>query len=224
MIILSHVNLSITDHSGLEKTILQDIDFHVSAGEFMLLMGPSGSGKSSLLSIIAGLRRPTDGDVLIDGLSISRIPDRFSSELRRAKIGFIFQKFNLISDLSVRENIILPLLPTSLPNETIRLRLSEVLNSLGLTQLENQTVNLLSGGEQQRVAIGRALINQPTIILADEPTANLDEALFEQFLNTLNVLKQSGVTLILASHDPRFLKTNLFDHQIQLLKGILLKA
>jgi putative ABC transport system ATP-binding protein len=221
MITLNNVYLRITDQSGLDKTLLKDVNFHLSRGEFGLLIGPSGSGKSSLLSIIAGLRRPTEGDVRIDGLSISRIPDRFSSELRRTQIGFIFQKFNLIPDLSVRENIILPLLPTSLSNETIQLRLSELLHSLGLMHLEHQTVNLLSGGEQQRVAIGRALINKPKIILADEPTANLDEDLFQQFLETLETLKQSGITLVLASHDPRFVKANLFDSKVQLLKGSL---
>jgi len=221
MISLKKINLNVTDRAGRHIMILKDIEFEIASKEFVLLLGPSGSGKSSLLSIIAGLVRPTSGRVEIDGKSISQIPDQFSAAMRRERIGFIFQKFNLIPDLSVVDNITLPLYPTDLTREAITERVNPLLASLELSDMADQQVNLLSGGEQQRVAIARALINKPDIILADEPTANLDEDLFQEFLSILDRLKSLGVTLILSSHDQRFSELDLFQSVYHLKKGVL---
>lgn len=221
MIHLSEVDLIY--NSGLRNEIqaLKNISFSVQENHFTLLRGASGSGKSSVLSLVAGLVKPTRGDVVIDSRSISKMPDSHAAFLRREKIGIIFQKFNLINDLTVNDNVTLPLIPSALSSTEIYLRAEELLDDLFLSNKANTPVRDLSGGEQQRVAIARALINKPKIILADEPTANLDQELIKSFLRIIQDLKAKGITILLASHDPLFNELDCIDNRIDISGGEL---
>ena len=219
MIRLDSVDLIFNSGLPNEMTALKNINLSVEKNELTLLRGASGSGKSSIFSLIAGLVKPSRGDVIIDGKSIAKIPDSFAALMRRNKLGVIFQKFNLIHDLSVYDNITLPLIPSAKTTSEIRLSAEKILTDLTLTNKINTAVRYLSGGEQQRVAIARALINQPKIILADEPTANLDQALIESFLHIIHDLKAKGITILLASHDPRFSELEWVDQVIDIAHG-----
>ncbi len=219
MIRLDSVDLIFNSGLPNEMTALKNINLSVEKNELTLLRGASGSGKSSIFSLIAGLVKPSRGDVIIDGKSIAKIPDSFAALMRRDKLGVIFQKFNLIHDLSVYDNITLPLIPSAKTTSEIRLSAEKILTDLTLTNKINTAVRYLSGGEQQRVAIARALINQPKIILADEPTANLDQALIESFLHIIHDLKAKGITILLASHDPRFSELEWVDQVIDIAHG-----
>ncbi len=204
MIELNHVSKIYNYKTPKEVVALEDVNLSIPEGAFVLLMGPSGSGKSTLLSLIGGLTRPTKGSVIVDGEYVSKLPDHFAALFRRQKIGFIFQKFNLIEDLSVLDNVVLPLVPTSMPYHEIKKRAEEVMQRFSIAHKSATPVSKLSGGEQQRVAIARSLVNDPPIILADEPTANLDAKLVDRFFDILQELKKQGKTLVVATHDPRF--------------------
>jgi len=198
---------------------LKDINLHVKNGELVVLRGASGSGKSTILSLIAALSKPTSGEVIVNGDRISKLPDNFASDFRRHSIGFVFQKYNLIPNLSVKENIILPLVPMNLETKEIEDKLLRVLKMFHIEHKENQLVKNLSGGEQQRVAIARANINNPQIILADEPTANLDEKLSLHFIDILKELKADGKTIVVATHDPLFFGLDIVDREIEIYQG-----
>jgi len=200
-------------------TALDNINISIAEGELVLLKGLSGSGKSSILSLIAALSKPSSGEVVVDGERVSKLPDNFASDFRRDKIGFIFQKYNLISTISVKDNIILPLLPMNLDKEEIDNRVQRVLNMFHIEHKKDQLVKNLSGGEQQRVAIARANINKPKIILADEPTANLDEKLSLHFIDILKELKSEGRSIIIATHDPLFYGLDIVDREIEIERG-----
>ncbi|SMC09156.1 ABC transporter ATP-binding protein [Nitratiruptor tergarcus] len=202
-----------------EVVALKDVSLQIKRSSLVLLMGPSGSGKSTLLSLIAALTRPTSGKVVVDGQTISKLPDRFAAVYRREKIGFIFQKFNLLEDLTVFENVIVPLIPTPTPLKELELMASAVMERFAIAHKKDMVVRKLSGGEQQRCAIARALIDNPPIILADEPTANLDSALTEQFLQILGQLKQEGKTIVIATHDPRFADLEIVDEIYEVREG-----
>ena len=218
---IQFININKIFNQGEKDEIhaLKKINFNVNENEFILLRGASGSGKSTILSIVGGLIKPTDGEVIVDGKSIAKLPDKFSSLLRREKIGFIFQKFNLISDLSVYDNIIIPLIPGKLSRSEIESKVDKLLSDFSLNDKKNILVKKLSGGEQQRVAIARALINNPKIILADEPTANLDEKLSNDFIEIIKKLKSNGITILLASHDPLFNSLGFLDNIIDIHLG-----
>lgn len=201
---------------------LKNISLHVNKGECVVLKGASGSGKSTVLSLMAGLSKPTTGDIVINGKSISKLLDHFSAEFRRRNIGFIFQKFHLLPNLSVRENIIIPLIPENLSSEEITKRVEYVMNVLSLTPKASIATRLLSGGEQQRVAIARAMIHEPQIIIADEPTANLDASLSESFIQAIRMLKQNGKTIVIATHDPLFFDLDYVDKVIEIKNGEIL--
>lgn len=203
-------------------TALGNISLKIEEGELAVIKGASGSGKSTILSLIAALSKPTSGEVIVDENRVSKLPDNFASDFRRDNIGFIFQKYNLISALSVRENIILPLVPLNLHAREIDEKLSRVLKMFNIEHKENQLVKNLSGGEQQRVAIARANINNPKIILADEPTANLDEALSLSFIEILKELKAEGKTIVVATHDPLFFNLDVVDRVVDIHQGVLL--
>ena len=181
--------------------VLKGIDLSIAAAEFLAVMGPSGSGKSTLLYLLGGMERPTTGSVTIKGRDVSAMDDRAASLLRRRHVGFVFQFYNLIPNLNVEENLLLPaLLDGVAPAERRRL-LDDVLAAIGLTHRRGHTPRELSGGEQQRVAIGRALINRPDIILADEPTGNLDSSTGEEILALLvRVNRELGRTIVLVTH------------------------
>lgn len=201
---------------------LTNISLHVKRGECVVLKGSSGSGKSTLLSLIAGLMQPSQGEVRVDGKEISKLPEHFSAHLRREKMGFIFQKYHLIAHLSVLENVMTPLIPENLPLAVLEKKAKAVMEQFGIAHKASMRVNRLSGGEQQRVAIARALINDPLIVLADEPTANLDERLSRALIDELALLKEKGVTLLIATHDPLFFDLGFVDRVVEIRNGEIL--
>ena len=184
-----------------------------------MLRGPSGSGKTTLLSIIGCLSRPTSGRVRLKNEDISSLPERFLTEIRRSTFGFVFQQFNLIRGLTALENIVLPAFPLGRDWPSLRERAEELLAELKLAHRRNARVEWLSGGEQQRVAICRALINDPEVVIADEPTANLDTALSCEFMTILESLKARGKTLLLTSHDPLVTESATVDRVVSLRDG-----
>lgn len=198
---------------------LNEINLEVKGGELVVLKGASGSGKSTILSLIAGLSKPTSGEVIVDNKRISKLPDNFSSLYRRKNIGFIFQKFNLIDTLSVENNIILPLIPTNPDEKELEKKLLEVMEMFSIVPKRKVLTKNLSGGEQQRVAIARALINNPKIIIADEPTANLDAKLSQSFVSIIKKLKSEDKTIIIATHDPIFFDLDFCDREIEIKNG-----
>ena len=185
----------------------------------MVLKGVSGSGKSTILSLIAVLTKPTSGEVIVNGKRVSKLPDNFASDYRQEDIGFIFQKYNLIPTLSVQENILLPLVPTNPDELEAKAKLDRVMEQFNIAHKKDTMVRNLSGGEQQRVAIARAHVNDPKIIIADEPTANLDEKLSLDFIEMLKILKAEGKTIVIATHDPLFLNLDLVDRIIEIRSG-----
>ena len=200
-------------------TAIKNINLSIETSKFIVLKGPSGSGKSTILSLIAGLSKPTTGEVIVEGKQISKFQDSFLAEYRQNTIGFIFQKYNLIPNLSVFENIIVPLIPLNLSSKIVEEKALKVMNDFNIVHKKNETVKNLSGGEQQRVAIARSQINNPKIVIADEPTANLDKQLSEAFIKTLVELKKQGKTIIVASHDPLFFDLEFCDKEIEVSNG-----
>ncbi len=194
-----------------------NITFH--KGEFVVLKGASGSGKSTLLALIAGLTKPTNGEVVVENRQISKMPDNFVSLYRRENVGFIFQKYNLITTLNVFENIITPLIPSNPNHDDLNKKVDELLLMFSLKNKKTELVKNLSGGEQQRVAICRALINNPSIIIADEPTANLDSKLSLEFIEIIKKLKNKDRTIIVATHDPLFFELNFCDKVVNMKDG-----
>ena len=184
-----------------ELTILDRVDLTIQAGEFVAILGPSGSGKSTLLALMAGLDRPTSGEVRIDGEPIQALSEDALALLRRRKIGFVFQSFQLLGNLTARENVLLPIELLGLPDPRSRAR--ELLDAVGLADRGHHYPSQLSGGEQQRVALARAFAARPAILLADEPTGNLDGATGRKVLELLTELRRrEGTTLVLVTHDP----------------------
>lgn len=198
-----------------EFCAIKDISLHVKKGDIFLINGASGSGKSTLLALMAGLYQPTSGEVVIDDNSISKMPENFSSRFRREHIGIIFQNFNLIPTLSALENTLLPTLPQK---ENATKKAIELLEQFELVDKKDVLVKNLSGGEQQRVAISRALINSPSLILADEPTANLDKALSEKLLEFLDFMQKKGLTIVISTHDELLLNWKLVNASYKLEK------
>ena len=195
---------------------LQNVSFQIEKGSFSLLMGPSGCGKSTLLNLIAGLDQPTSGEIMIAGRSTRHFKDAEWSELRRREIALIFQFFNLLPMLSAHENVVLPLLLRNEPPKIAREKAREALRAVGLSHRLDHLPSALSGGEMQRVAIARADVISPKILLADEPTGNLDSKIGEEILRLLaSRSKESGATLLLATHSAQALP---FADQIIYLK------
>jgi putative ABC transport system ATP-binding protein len=205
-------------------TAVDNISFEVNKNELVLLKGKSGSGKSTILSLIAALSKPTKGTIFINNTQISKLPDSFASEFRNKHIGFIFQKFNLINDLDVKENVLLPLIPQNLDKNLIEQKISKALNLAKISHKQNQLIKKLSGGEQQRVAIARALVTEPNLILADEPTANLDPNLTKNFIEILKDLKKLNKTIILATHDEVFFDLDIVDKIVELEYGKIINV
>jgi len=183
---------------------LRGVSFRVARGEMVATMGPSGSGKSTLLNIVGGLDRASEGTVLIDGADTSRLDDDALTRLRREKIGFVFQFFNLLPTLTARENVALPLYLSGAGRREAVRRASEMLALVGLAEREEHLPDELSGGEQQRVAMARALVLGPPLVLADEPTGNLDSRSGQEVLALLqNLQRQFGTTVLMVTHDPK---------------------
>jgi len=187
---------------------LDGINLDIDAGEFLAVVGPSGSGKTTFLNILGCLDAPTEGSIVYDGTELRGLGEKGMSAYRRDRISFVFQSYNLIPVLTVRENVELPLLiERKLDAKEIRRRAEEMIAAVGLAGKENRFPRELSGGQEQRVAIARALVKQPLVILADEPTANLDSGTSEQIIDLmLELNRNQGVTFLFSTHDPRVVK------------------
>lgn len=222
MIELKNITKIYEESKESSVAALKNINLTIKEGELVVLRGASGSGKSTILSLIASLAKPTSGEVVVDELRVSKLLDSFASAYRRDNIGMIFQKYNLIQSLSVSENIILPLVPLNLHPKEVEAKLESVLEKFHIAHKASALVKNLSGGEQQRVAIARANINNPKIILADEPTANLDEKLSLHFIEMLRELKRDGKTIIVATHDPLFFDLDIVDRVLEINHGVML--
>ena len=200
--------------------VLVGIDLDIQAGDFVALMGPSGSGKSTLLNLLAGIDKPSSGEVRVAGVDIARLSEAELAAWRSANVGFIFQFYNLMPVLDAFDNVELPLLLTSLSRKDRRERVETALALVGLTDRKEHYPNELSGGQQQRVAIARALIGDPTLIVADEPTGDLDRTTAEEILGLLERLnREVGKTIVMVTHDPK--AAGKAHRVIQLEKGVL---
>jgi ABC transporter, ATP-binding protein len=189
-------------NGSLELQVLKNISFKVDRGEFLAIMGSSGSGKSTMMNILACLDSQYEGTYILDGIDISKLTENQLSEIRNKKIGFIFQSFNLLPRLSALENVELPLVYSSVPKAERHKRAAELLEMVGLKDRMHHKPNELSGGQRQRVAIARALVNDPSIILADEPTGNLDSKSEEEIIEILQELNRMGKTIVIVTHEP----------------------
>jgi putative ABC transport system ATP-binding protein len=200
---------------------IRGIDLTIEPHTATVLKGPSGSGKSTLLSMIGCLSRPTSGRITLGDRNISGFPERFMTEIRRNTFGFIFQQFNLIQGLTVLENVMLPAYPLGQDYTSLKQSATKLLRQFGIADKSASRVEWLSGGEKQRCAICRAMINDPEILIADEPTANLDSKLSEEFLQMVDGLKAAGKTILLSSHDPLVYESPNIDRVVGIQDGLL---
>jgi putative ABC transport system ATP-binding protein len=190
----------------VEVQAIRGMNLEVKEKDFISLMGPSGSGKSTFMHLLGCLDTPTRGKIYVEGKDISKLSENELAKIRRKKIGFVFQTFNLIPSLSARENIELPMIFDGKNEEERKKRSDELLKKVGLKERANNKPPELSGGERQRVAIARALVNKPSLILADEPTGNLDSKTSKEIMEILNELNKEGATIIVITHDPKVAK------------------
>lgn len=186
----------------IETTALNRVDLSIEEGEFTAIMGPSGCGKSTLLNILGLLDNPTDGTLYFMDQEVSRLKEKKRTNLRKGNIGFVFQSFNLIDELSVYENVELPLLYMKVPGSERKKKVEDVLDRMKMSHRRKHFPQQLSGGQQQRVAVARALVANPRLILADEPTGNLDSAHGEEVMNLLKELNDDGTTILMVTHSP----------------------
>jgi putative ABC transport system ATP-binding protein len=200
---------------------INGIDLAIHTNRVTVLKGPSGSGKTTLLSMIGCLSRPTSGRITLGGRSLSGLPERFMTQVRRETFGFIFQQFNLIKGLTALENVMLPAYPLGPDHRLLTAKAMELLQHFGLAEKAASKVEWLSGGEAQRTAICRALINDPQILIADEPTANLDSHLSREFMSLIEGLRETGKTVVLTSHDPLVFDSPVVDRVVEMRDGLV---
>ncbi|WP_051928755.1 ABC transporter ATP-binding protein [Thermopetrobacter sp. TC1] len=224
MIRLEHVTRIHNEGRPNAVVAVNDVSLEIPKERVTVLRGPSGSGKTTLLTLIGCLARPTQGRIWLDDELISALPERFMTEVRRRTFGFIFQRFNLIRGLSALENVMLPAYPTGESHAALKARAAALLERFGLKARMHEKSELLSGGEAQRVAIARALINDPAWIIADEPTASLDTALVDQFIEEMRALKKAGKSIIITSHDPRIWQADVVDRIVTMQDGHILSV
>ena len=218
--VLEARNLAKTYETGGAKVLgLRGVDISIERGEFVAVMGPSGCGKSTLLNLLAGLDRPTAGEVRLDGVRIDGLSETDLARLRRRKVGFVFQFFNLVPTLSAVENVELPLLLVGRRRREARRSANELLSDLGIPEKAEAAPAELSGGQQQRVALARALANRPDVVLADEPTGNLDSASARDVLGLFREARGRGQTLLLVTHDASV--ASAADRVIRLRDGLV---
>ena len=206
----------------VETTALSDVHLHIDAGEFVSISGPSGCGKSTLLSILGLLDMSTGGSYYLNGIDTATLSQRAAALMRNRQLGFVFQSFNLIGDLDVEENVELPLRYRGSAPEHRRRTVREALELVGMQHRANHYPSQLSGGQQQRIAIARAIAGNPILLLADEPTGNLDTASGESIMRLLSELHEAGSTIVMVTHDPRY--ANVAGRQIELLDGKIVDA
>ena len=219
MIRIEHLEKVYNEGASNSYTALHDINLHIRPSETVVLKGVSGSGKSTLLSIIATLIKPSSGALLVDGEQIAKLPDTHASYFRNTHIGFIFQAFNLFDELSVKDNVALPLIVTEDSQKRIDEKVQEAMVIAHISHKQDQAVQNLSGGEKQRCAIARALVHEPHIILCDEPTANLDRENSLKFIEVLKQFKAMGKTVVIATHDPLFDELESVDRTVLIENG-----
>jgi len=186
----------------VETTALDSVDLDIADGEFVAIMGPSGCGKSTLLNVMGMLDSPTSGSYVFNGNEVAGLSESQLADTRKANIGFIFQSFNLVDELTVRENVELALLYHDIPSAERKARVERVLDKVGIAHRAKHRPTQLSGGQQQRVAVARALVGEPKLILADEPTGNLDTAHGEEVMRMLRQLNHEGSTIVMVTHSP----------------------
>lgn len=219
MIELSHVTKIFNQGEPNEFTGVDDASVTLPLNRITCIQGPSGSGKTTLLSMIGCLSRPTRGRITLNGEILSGLPERFLAQIRQQRFGFIFQQFHLIRGISVLENVMLPGYPLGTPYRELKSRALELLDRFELSNKKTARIETLSGGEAQRTAICRALVNDPDIVIADEPTANLDSDLSGALWTIFNDLKNAGKTILIASHDPIITDNPKVDRHIKMRDG-----
>ena len=222
LIVLNQVTKVFNSGRINEVVSVNNISLEIKKNEMVVLKGPSGSGKTTLIAMMGCLLKPTSGEINIMGKSIAKLPEKFMNHFKLKYVGFIFQNFQLIQDLSVVDNIELPLYPLGIKKTKRREKSLSLLARFNLKHRQNFKIRELSGGEQQRVAIIRAIINQPELLLADEPTAHLDTELSESYLAYMKELKDSGLSVIITSHDPRVCEFSAVDRVIDIKDGQLI--
>ena len=221
MIHLSDVRKAFNQGKANEFWALKGIDLSVEAGKVTVFRGPSGSGKTTLLTLVGCLARPTSGRVRLKDRDISGLPERFLTDIRRSTFGFVFQQFNLLKGISALENVMIPAYPLGIDRKELSARAHALMDSLDIGAKAHSNAEWLSGGEAQRVAIARALINDPEVVIADEPTANLDSERSRQFLAIVETMKAAGKTVLMTSHDPLVCETAVVDRVVSLRDGQL---
>jgi len=219
MIELQWVNKVFNQDQPNECRALREVNLRLERGGITVFKGPSGSGKTTLLTLIGCLARPTSGRITLDGRLLSNLPERFLTQARRHTFGFVFQQFNLIRGLTVLDNVLLPAYPLGRSYRDLHQAAQQVLEKFGLLAKATNKVEWLSGGEAQRVALARALINDPAIVIADEPTANLDSTLSREVLALLGELATQGRTVLISSHDPLVFESARVNRLIELRDG-----
>jgi putative ABC transport system ATP-binding protein len=202
-----------------EYVAIHDLTLSLEARKVTVLKGPSGSGKTTLLSLLGCMARPTSGRIFLGEREITSLPERFLTEIRRQTFGFIFQQFNLLRGISVIENVMLPAYPLGEPLPKLKQQAGVLLELFNLAHKAAAKVEWLSGGEAQRAAIARALINHPAVIIADEPTAHLDSTLSREFMDCIATFKAQGKTILIASHDPIVHESPIVDRVVQMRDG-----
>ena len=221
MIKITKLNKIFNENTKKEFHALKDINIEIKTSSCVILKGVSGSGKSTLLSIIGTLLKPTSGDIKIDDESIAKLPDLHASNFRAKKLGFIFQSYNLFNELNVKDNVSIPLIPLGYSQKRIDDMSKTALTLANIEHKKDELVYNLSGGEKQRCAIARALVNNPDIILCDEPTANLDHDNSMKFIESIREFKKLNKTIIVATHDPIFEELDFVDEIINIKNGMI---
>jgi len=224
MIALTDVHKCFNQSKDNEVWAVRGITLKIAEKQTTVLTGPSGSGKTTLLTMIGGLARPTSGRIMLRDRDVSGLPERFLTDVRRSTFGFVFQQYNLIKGLTALENVMLPAYPLGIKRNDLKDKAASILDKMGLSHRILSKVEWLSGGEAQRVAIARALMNDPEVVIADEPTANLDTKLSVQFLDILGELRAEGRTILMTSHDPLVYQADMVDMVVQMRDGELVEG
>ena len=224
MIELKNIRKVFNEGLPNEYIAIHDVSLGIEAHQVTVLTGPSGSGKTTLLSLLGCMARPTAGRILLQDREITSLPERFLTQIRRTTFGFIFQQFNLLKGISVLENVMLPAYPLGEPLGGLKTRAMNLLELLNLTAKAAAKVEWLSGGEAQRTAIARALVNDPAVIIADEPTAHLDTKLSRELMDILLDFKRQGKTILIASHDPIVHESEIVDRVVRMRDGRIIDA